>query len=451
MNFFTKLNPFQKKSFALPLLSPKPLVTVINGQIRFFDKIYSNDALSLWLIEKYNTLSEVSAPINKIAEFASVVEPELYENGEYLEDTDPIYQLLEMPNKYQNWQEYYKKHFIYRILLGNSYNNAYGYFSPNLKFELKLLPPQYTKINLRDKRDFRNLEIKNYTVKVPSFDEIIIEDIENVLHIKNTSANFTQEADLYGYPKLASCIKNIESIESGYGAKVGLYTHGPKLIITGKQIGEFAAAYANTGESVDELQQRINTAYGLQPGQNSVLITDKPLDVSSVSMNMQQLQINENNISDFQSICRALDIDSRVLSDVSSSTFSNVEMAFESFLNGSFKIAIENDYAQWGAWLSYLFKRNIEMKPNFEHIPAIVKKENEGNDKLIQLAKDGFITRNEVLERIGEELSPDIEYDKYYSFFNGTWNKVSNEIDIEQNNEEDGTDEDEQDIQEPNQ
>src|SRR5574343_763440 len=113
MNFFTKLNPFQKKNFALPLLTPKPLVTVINGQIRFFDKIYNNDALSLWLIEKYNTLSEVSAPINKIAEFASVVEPELYENGEYLEDTDPIYQLLEMPNKYQNWQEYYKKHFIY--------------------------------------------------------------------------------------------------------------------------------------------------------------------------------------------------------------------------------------------------------------------------------------------------------------------------------------------------
>jgi phage portal protein BeeE len=428
MGFIDKITkPFQKKNFIAPLGTQKPMMVIMNGQKYFFEKLNNEKDASEYLIKKYNTLNEVAAPINKMAEFGSVVEPELYDaNDEYIEETSPLYKAILSPNKYQNWQEFYKKHLIYRILLGQSYVNSYGYTSPNLAFELKLLPPQYTTIHLKNKYDFRNLEIEYYEVKMNGFNDLKITDIETVMHVKNTSPNFGTEADLYGYSKLLGCVHNIESIEAGYQAKVGLYKHGPRVIITGKSQGEFASANLQSNEDVQQLQNRINTEYGLQTNQFSVMITDIPLDVSTVSMDMGQLKINENNIADFQSICRALDIDSRVLSDVSSSTFSNVEMAFDSFLNGSFKILIENDYAQWSQWLSILYKQKLTLKPNFENIPAIVKKQNEGNDKIILMAKDGLLTRNEALIRINEEPVSNPEFDEYFAYNtqNAAWKPV---------------------------
>jgi len=420
---------FKKKNIALPLSSRTPLIAVIQGKISYFDPLDSENRADKWLIDKYNTLSEVAAPINKYAEYGSVVEPELFnEKGEELPETHPAYKLIKNPNNNQNWQEFYKKHLIYRLLLGQSYVNAYAYLNSKLAFELKLLPPQYTIIELKSKIDWRNLQIAYYSVKVPNWNEIKIEDVNTVLQEKNTSPTFGKNADLYGQSKLLSCIKNIESIESGYGAKVGLYKHGPRVVMTGKALGEFAAANAQSNENVNQVQDRINTEYGLQENQYSVMITDIPLDVNVVSMDMGQLKINENNIADFQSICRALDIDSRILSDMSTSAMNNFEMAINSFLNGSFKILIENDYAQWSTWLSNLFGEKIEMKPCYENIPEIVKKENENNDKLYQMAKDGLLTRNEVLERTGEELVSNPEFDQYYTFYNGIWNPVTKEL-----------------------
>lgn len=426
MSFIQKLTkPFQRKNFAAPLSTQKPMMVIMNGQKYFFQKLNNEKTAAQYLIDKYNCLNEVSAPINKIAEFGSVVVPELYDaKGEYIETSSPLYKQIFKPNKYQSWQEFYKKHIIYRVLLGQSYVNAYGYTSPSLSFEYKLLPPQYTTIHLKNKNDFRNIEIDYYEVKLNGYNDLIIKEIETVMHIRNTSPNFGNEADLYGYSKLMGCVHNIESIEAGYGAKVGLYKHGPRIIITGKSQGEFASANISSNEDVKQLQDRINSEYGLQSDQYSVMITDIPLDVSTVSMDMGQLKINENNIADFQSICRALDIDSRVLSDVSSSTYSNVEMAFESFLNGSFKILIENDYAQWSSWLSTLYKQKLTLQPNYENIPAIVKKQNENNDKILSLAKDGLLTRNEALVRINEEPVTNAEYDNYYTFINGIWSPV---------------------------
>lgn len=419
--------PFQKKNFVTPLGTTKPMMVIMNGQKYFFQKLNNEKTAAQYLIDKYNCLNEVSAPINKIAEFGSVVVPELYNaNDEYIEETSPLYKQIFTPNKYQNWQEFYKKHLIYRVLLGQSYVNSFGYTSPSLAFELKLLPPQYTTIHLKNKVDFRNIEIDYYEVKINGFNDIKITDIDTVMHIRNTSPNFGNEADIYGYSKLMGCVHNIESIEAGYGAKVGLYKHGPRVIITGKTQGEFASANIQTNEDVKQLQNRINSEYGLQSDQYSVMITDIPLDVNTVSMDMGQLKINENNIADFQSICRALDIDSRVLSDVSSSTFSNVEMAFDSFLNGSFKILIENDYAQWSTWLSKLYKQKLTLKPNYENIPAIIEKQNKNNDKIILMAKDGLLTRNEALIRINEEPVNESEFDEYYSFNTqaASWNPV---------------------------
>lgn len=431
--------PFSKKSFTMPLTDKRPMVVMIGGKTRYFESTNTEQDLSQTLIKAYNELSEVSSPINKIAEFGSVVIPEpVDQNGKAI--TDPnILKWFNHPNANQNWQEFYKKHLIYRLLLGNSYINSFGYRSQSFPGELKLLPPQYTKIVLKDKKDFRNLEIERYVIKINGWGDVEITDIASVLHIKNTSPYFGKEGDLYGQSKLIGCLANIESIKAGYDAKIGLYKHGPSMVITGKTIGEFASANAMTGEDIRAVENRFNNAYGMGSDQLRVMATNIPLDVTKVSMNVAELRINENNLSDFQAICRALDIDSKAIGDPTNTTYNNVVMAFDSFLNGSFKILIENDYSQWSSWLSERFKRPIIINPNFENIPDIVNKEKEGNEDIITMAKEGLLTRNEALQRIGEEPVNLPEFNQYYTFVNGNWQNINQNV-------ENGTDETDENI-----
>jgi hypothetical protein len=147
-------------------------------------------------------------------------------------------------------------------------------------------------------------------------------------------------------------------------------------------------------------------------------------------MNMGELQVNQNNIADFQAICRAFDIDSRVLSDTSSSTFSNVEMAMEAFLNVSFKTYVDRILTARSRFLSKLFKRPIVLKANYQNIPAIVEYENRNNDKLIDMTFAGLLTRNELFERINERLVNDPGFNEYFTFNNGQWIKVNGNNEI---------------------
>ena len=425
----------------MPLSDKRPLMMVINGQTRYFERTQAESDLNKALIDAYNTLVEVAAPINKIADLASVVIPiPVDDNGEEIKDKDLI-DLLKKPNQFQTWEEYYRKAIIYKLLLGNVYENAFGYLTPSSRFELKLLPPQFTTVDIKSRKDFRNIEIDSYTVKIQGWNDLIIYDIDTVLHQKTTSPYFGKNADLDGQPRLTSCMANIESIRSGYDAKIGLYKHGPNLILTGKTQGEFAAANIQSNEDVQELQQRINSEYGLQSNQASVMITDIPLDVTKISMNIGELKINENNLSDFQAICRAFDIPSVILSDNANSTYNNISEARQAWLNDSFVSFIENDYAQRALWLSKLKGKKINLIADYKNIPEIIAKQNENNEEYLLLAQLGLITRNEYLERIGEEPVSDPEYDKYYTFANNEWIPVEKEI-IEEPNMELNTDQD---------
>ena len=448
MGLFTKLGTFARtisKSWSTNLTSTRHIFQIIQGKKVFFEVSKQQNKLNEWLLEKYATLTEVSSVINKIADYYAAVIQEPYDqNGKYIED-ERIQALLNQPNQEQDAAEYNKKLAIYHLLFGNAFENAYGYRSSLLSFELKLLPSQYVEIVTNEATDFRNLAIKEYKVRIPNKGVVDIPDIENVLHYRNTSPIYTKEAgDLYGQSRLLACQKNIDSIEAGYGAKCGLYKHGPRVIITGRAQGEFAAANVQSDETTKQLQERINNEYGMQDNQYSVMITDIPLEVKPVSMNMGELQVNQNNIADFQAICRAFDIDSRVLSDTSSSTFSNVEMAMEAFLNVSFKAYDDRILTARSRFLSKLFKRPIVLKANYQNIPSIVEYENRNNDKLIDMTFAGLLTRNELFERINERLVNEPEFNEYFTFSNGQWIKVNgnNEINAGTGNNEGANSED---------
>jgi hypothetical protein len=99
-------------------------------------------------------------------------------------------------------------------------------------------------------------------------------------------------------------------------------------------------------------------------------------------------------------------------------------MAMEAFLNVSFKAYVDRILTARSRFLSKLLKRPIVLKANYQNIPAIVEYENRNNDKLIDMAFAGLLTRNELFERINERMVSDDSFNQYYTFQAGAWSPV---------------------------
>lgn len=403
--------------------------TIVN-----WNNVYKDSQNNLKLIQQYNNLAEISAPINKFADAFSLILPIIKQNGKEVKN-HWLKSLLEKPNDLQNWSAFISQLAIYYKLLGNAYitgnNTSDAINRTNKLTSLYNLPSQNINIELKnnEQKDFRLIEILNYifthnnkAIKIPA---------EKVLHIKATNPNFKNNQFLYGLSNLVSVNKNIESIESGYSAKVNLYKKGARVIVTGKSQGEFGSV--NTSETIKEVQEKFNNNYGLTEGQYQMLITDIPLDVKVISHNIAQLKINENNLADFQRICGVLDVPSILISDNDNSSYENVKEAKEHFYNVPFKNLVEDVFLDLTEYFKR-FDKSIEVVPDFSKVSEIVKKQNESYAKVFEDVKLGLVTRNDYFELIGKDRVKIKEFDEYY-FYNNGWFSVENKENEKENTE----------------
>lgn len=380
-----------------------------------------NDEL---LINYFNTISEVSAPIRKYSnQISNITLKYLNQNGDKVEN-DPITNVVD-----KFWNESGELFFIYDLLLGNSYLQGFEQGTVETKglktlTELFLLPSEFTYINLKSQtQDFRNIEIKDYIIDVGGdYKELKLKP-EEVLHIKTASSFTYSQNNLYGLSKLVPCEKNIQSIASGYGAKIALYNNGPRVIITGKSQGEFAAM-AQT-ENTKDVQKRVNDIYGRTDGQFQIMLTDVPLDVSTISLNVGELKLNENNSSDFRRICNVYNQDSKIHGDPETSTFNNMNTALSDFYNGSLKALVNNRVYIINKFINK-WSPDLIIKADYSNIKEIASFERANEQLEFEKAAKGLITRNEYLKEIGKPTVNLPEYNNYYVYANdGKWYPVN--------------------------
>lgn len=401
-----------------------------NSSVSFVPLFGNNKLQNDEILCKYfNDLAEVSAPIKKYSD--GVVNVPLYfidNNGKELINNP----LIPVVNTF--WQRYRELLVIYDLLLGNSYIQAltsqtFASRGAKTLTELFLLPSEFTWIETPSyKMDFRKPEIKRYVVSVPgNYNQIYIDDLESVLHIKEGSTALGSQNGLYGISRLAPCSKNIRSIASGYGAKVSLYDNGPRAIITGKRQGN-NFENINEEEDTEAIQKRVNDIYGRTFGQHQILVTKTPLDVTLLSLNVNDLQLNPMNASDFRRICAQLGQDSKIHGDPDSTAYNNMTEATSDFYNYSFKNkidghidAISNFVKKWD--------NNFNAKADYSKIPQIADFERANEEKLFERVKQGMMTRNEYLLQIGEPIVNRPDFNDYYVYGNdGKWYQVGETI-----------------------
>lgn len=392
------------------------------------------------LLRAYNTLSEVASPYNYWAENSGKVKFKVFRTiGEDREEitnpNDPLVKLLNNPNKYMGWNEFKANNLIYFKLLGQSYLNFIGSeVGTGTPTSIYLLPPQNMLIKLKGvdnlnrlSLDFRELEIQEYALKLSETKTKPI-PVEQILHLKAPNPNFDNGSFLFGQSSLVSAQYAINSIYAGYSAKVGLYKNGPKTVFSlnppsGSEFGSFELPDTKDVEA----EQKRMAKYGIEEGQWQNFISKLPITANQLSYNVRQLQINENNIRDFQVVCAAIGIDSRLLGDPSSATFANQEAAVKKFFQGVF---MSGEKAFFHDLTTYMqtFKAwsNLIVEPDFSDIPELAESEKDLQEILLPEVEKGLLTRKFYLDKRGldtEDL-PD-EFDEYATLNGNTWQPLA--------------------------
>lgn len=420
IRFFPKFNwPWNNTKESVYTSTP---IWVGFGKVRDFNKIYTTKQDNNLLIQYFNEVAEFAAPILKYVDGAKNIK---------IKSSDPdVEKLLLKPNYYQTGMEHFASFVLYYMVFGESVINAVvsrTALNGTKPTSLFNMTPQYMGIKTeQDKyaseyRDFRTDKIVKYLFNQDRQGVSTLKsDPEYILHLKETHPNFEETQYLFGESRAASCYMAIESIREGYGAKTNLYSDGPRLIITGKTQGEFAAQ--NESEDIEVIQERMKK-YNWKRGGFKNLVTDKALDVFNASLNVAQLQIKENNASDFDTICNAFGMDSKIFSYFQGSTFANKEAALKDFYNNSFKSVIEIAIDAYESFLKRWWP-NLQLEPDFSKIQEIVDAELESHKKIFEDVKMGLMTRNDYLERIGRDKINLPEFNQYYVFDGKNWQSL---------------------------
>jgi len=413
MSFLDRFNPFKSKQLTfdgvLQPLNRKSIFQPFGFSTYNFQKLYQIQQNNTLLIDYFNNIAEVSAPVMKYVDGASQIK--------VTTNIPEVDKLLLNPNNYQSWDDFFSLAILYKRLLGNTIINAFApidLFTATTKpKQLFILSPQFTAIQVKENKDWRQTIIEKYVFDSSEVNkEAISTDPELILHLKESNPNFLNNQYFYGESRFCACGKNIESITNSYGAKIKLYTSGPRLIITGKSQGEFAAA--NVSDNI-EVVQKAMSRYGTGADQYPNLVTDIPLDVFNASLNVQQLQLNENNAADFQRICDAQNMDSKIFSDSTNSTYNNKKEAEKSFYNNGFKSEINGSITDIMEWLKKWWP-NLEYTIDYSGISQITEANIEENNRMLEDCKLGLMTRNQYNLAIGKEEILEPEFNEYRIF-----------------------------------
>lgn len=408
-------NPFRKKSSIT--IGEKPLYISgffagFGSSTIKFNEIYTAQQNNNLLILYFNTLAEVAAPPLKYADGAAQITLDT-ENKE-------VKKLLANPNYYQGFNEFFSLLVLYKRLFGEAIIDA----TTPIKIgeakkpdSLYLLSPQYISIKTTKEQDFRTNIIEQYIFDCKERNKKILEiDPDKILHLKEVNPNFKNNQFLFGESRYAGAYRNIESIIEGYGAKVNLYKNGPRLIITGKSQGEFASM--GKSEDIKTVQEAMKK-YGAGADKYNNLITDVPLDVTNASLNVGQMQILPNNQSDFDRLCDAQGIDSKIFSK--EAKFEDKRSALKDFYNNAFRSEIDSTVNDIQTYLQRWWPDLNDLTPNYSQISEIVQANNEESERLLKDAEKGLMTRNQYLIAIGKEERKEPEFNELYFLTGAGW------------------------------
>ncbi len=397
------------------------------------------------LIQKLNELAELYIPVQYWAKQSEKVKYKIYrkDSGKEVElkQQNQLSKLLEKPNQFQGWNEFYRDIVAYKKAFGNSYINAFApeRVSGRTPQRLFNMPPQHAVLyvnNIDDKGRNNATQILNGDFRFirPAYYEFqhegtnIRPSAEDVLHLKEYNHNFDNGQFIYGFSPIAPLARNITNIENAYDAKNKQYKSPLGMFYNAAKDAQMAG-YINNPNEQDAAQERIEK-FGMTKGQHPFMYAGGvSLGFTQIESQVQNLAIPENIASDFDKICMALNIPTILLtsSDAIQSTYTNKAEARQAFFEGAFKAEHNAIFNDLNAFLQqYPAFENYIIYPDFSAIPELQSDVSKTQERELVNVQAGLITRNQYLDAIDRPTVDKPEFDEYYYYTDKDgWQPVS--------------------------
>jgi phage portal protein BeeE len=342
------------------------------------------------LIDMYNELPEVNAPVNYYIDTMPNIPFDHYRNDEVIADSK-VMGSFKKPNQYQTKADYIKLWFLNRVVLGSSYSNRVKAIGAN-KVQLYVLPTKTTLPILKEdnSKDIRTNQILGYTTDFGK-GKIRLEKEEVFSQIES---NFNDDNYYNGWSRLMSVIMSSKTLRANYEARVNFYENRGALGI----IAPKNEQYTLTPDDKKKLNQEYQKTSGITKGKLPFMMNGIPVDYTQLGYNVAELQLNESQERDFKTICNALLIDP-ALFGVGNNTYNNKILAETNYWQ---KVAMPN----FNSFLElhdeiFELPENEELKADYTNIPSLQtdwEKKVNGSSKQWN---DGTITKNEYRTSTG--------------------------------------------------
>lgn len=394
-NYFKSI--FQQKSNYVNRFSSADMQRIEQwGNSYFYPLDLYSGASFKALKDMYEQLPEVQAPVNYIVDKMSNVAYKHYRGDNELQDSR-VLKVLKNPNQYQRENDLIKSYFLNYIVLGAAYINRIKGIGSRGVNQLYILPTMTTMPVLLDNSsiDPRTNEITGY---ITDFGKGQINlSKEEVVFVKEStlSTEFTCVSS-----RLLSAILTSKSLKYNYEARVKIYKDRGALGI----ISPSDANAAIDKEKADQMRSQYFQETGITSGKAPFLVSAAPLTYTNIGASISELQLNENKLQDFQTVCSVLNIDSALFEN-SRGTYNNKILAKRNFWE-------DVGMPMFNAFMEVLTEvfelpANESLQADYSDIPAL-QEDYETKVKANSTAyNDGAITQAEYREAIGFEGGAD--------------------------------------------
>ncbi|GAB3937495.1 phage portal protein [Larkinella terrae] len=305
-----------------------------------------------------------------------------------------IEKLLRNPNPYQDWKTFVENALAYRLLTGERFIQRISGLQP--VSELYVLPSALMEVTAGS----NYLEIGSY-LYTPTQTKL---DPAEVIFSKDFRPAITGYGEeLRGLSPLKVLALTTQKSNEGRISSIKQYQNGgPPGVLS----LEDPDTEPLTQEQMQTYEWKLNSQYGGSLNRNRVHITNMKAEWTALGLSPVDLEISNSLQFDLRDFCRAYGVDSKALSDPSSSTYNNVSEAKKAAVVDAVIPAVSALADDLNACIEPF---NVGGKQYFidadvTHFPELA----EDMNKLVErLQKSWEITPNQRLEAQQYERSPD--------------------------------------------
>ena len=245
------------------------------------------------------------------------------ENEEYVpvnDENNPYYRLIKRPNKDQTLKEYRKEQYSNFLLTGDTFEWKIEAAGFNYPTSLKIIPSQYTVINMMNDNDYFS-EIKNYYFCWGSQNKYF--GPEEVVHTQNLDPSYCSNK---GLSFLQPAYKALSTSNQVHNAEAHMIENrGATGMISSDQEG-----YPLTEEEREEINERFKKKAGGSSNYNKMLTVGSKVKYTSLGLSPKDLTLTDLDINKLRKFCNVYGMSSQLFNDPANKTFNNLGEAKKS-------------------------------------------------------------------------------------------------------------------------